>query len=80
MIFHVGECRICRAWQYENSYKSNNLSWAGKYVFWSGKQKLNTKSSTESEIAGTSVYVPFNILIIMSVEAQGYVVKKKFLF
>ena len=29
----------------------------------SGKEKLNTKSSTESEIVGMSAYVPYNLWI-----------------
>ena len=36
------------------------------------KQKLNTKSTTESDLVGTSEYVSFNIWIVMFYEAQGY--------
>ena len=30
-----------------------------------GKKKLNTKSSTEAELVGTSEYVPFNFWMVM---------------
>ena len=46
----------------------------------SSKQKLNTKSSTEVELVGSSEYVSFNVLIIMFMEAQGYAEKKNVLF
>ena len=36
------------------------------------KQKLNTKSSTESEIVGLSEYVPYNIWFINFITAKGY--------
>ena len=38
----------------------------------SSKQKLNTKSSTEAEVVGTSDYVPYNIHITMFMKHQGY--------
>ena len=44
------------------------------------KQKLNTKSTTESELVGTIEYVTFNIWILMFYEAQGYEITKIFLF
>ena len=44
------------------------------------KKKLNTKSTTESELVGTSKYVPFNIWILMFDESQGYEITKYFLF
>jgi hypothetical protein len=46
----------------------------------SSKQKLNTKSSTEAELVGTSEYVPFNIWILMFMKKQGYDIKKNILF
>jgi hypothetical protein len=46
----------------------------------SSKQKLNTKSSTEAELVGTSEYVPFNIWIVMFMKKQGYDIKKNILF
>ena len=33
---------------------------------------MNTKITTESELIGTSEYVPFNIWIVLFYEAQGY--------
>ena len=46
----------------------------------SGKQKLNTKSSTESELVGTSEYLPYNIWFMYFFKAQGYPIKKNILF
>ena len=37
-----------------------------------GKQKLNTKISTESELVGMSEYLPYNIWLVMFLEAHGY--------
>ena len=37
----------------------------------SSKQKLNTKSSTETEIVGMSEYVPYNIWLSMFLKEQG---------
>ena len=45
----------------------------------SGKQKLNTKSSTELELVGTSEYLPYNILFMYFFKAQGYPIKKDIL-
>ena len=39
------------------------------------KKKLNTQSSTESELVGASDYVPFNILSIIFMHHQGYLNK-----
>jgi len=41
----------------------------------SSKQKLNTKSSTECEVVGTSDYLPFPIWFKFFIEAQGYPMK-----
>ena len=38
----------------------------------SSKQKLNVKSSTEAELVGVSDYLPYNIWLLMFLEAQGY--------
>ena len=38
----------------------------------SSKQKLDTKSSTEAELVGTSNYMPYNIWNIMFWHEQGY--------
>ena len=46
----------------------------------SGKQTLNVKSSTESELVGTSEYIPYNLWLIMFMEAQGYYVKDNVLY
>ena len=39
------------------------------------EQKINVKSSTESELVGMGKYVPYNIWFIMFMDAQGYVIK-----
>ena len=41
------------------------------------KQKINIKSSTESELGLTFKYLPYNILLIMFMEVQEYGIKKK---
>ena len=41
----------------------------------SSKQKLNTKSSTESEVVGLSEYIPYNLWLLNFLAAQGYVLK-----
>ena len=46
----------------------------------SNKQQLNTKSSTESEVVGTSDYVPFAVWLALFMEAQGYRIKRYTLF
>ena len=46
----------------------------------SGKQKLNAKSSTEAEIIGVAEYLPYNIWLIMFLEAQGYKLRNNVLF
>ena len=38
----------------------------------SGQQKMNTRSLTETEVVGTSEYLPKNIYFEMFMEAQGY--------
>ncbi len=40
----------------------------GKY----SKQKINVKSSTESELVGVGEYLPYNIWLMMFMGAQGY--------
>ena len=42
----------------------------------SSKHKLNTKSSTESEVFGVSDYLPYNIGFLF-MGAQGYEIKQK---
>jgi hypothetical protein len=46
----------------------------------SNKQKLNTKSSTEAEVVGTSDYVPFAIWLALFMREQGYDIEKSILF
>ena len=46
----------------------------------SSKQKLNTKSSTEAEVVGTSDYVPYNIHMAMFMKHQGYELKTNILY
>ena len=46
----------------------------------SSKQKLNTKSSTESELVGVSEYLPYNIWLLNFMKHQGYRVKHNTLF
>jgi len=38
----------------------------------SNKQKLNTKSSTETELVGNSDYLPFALWMLYFYEQQGY--------
>jgi hypothetical protein len=44
------------------------------------KQKLNTKSSTKSEVVGVSEYVPHKVQMINFLAAQGYNMKKCILY
>ena len=44
------------------------------------KQKLNSKSSTESEVVGTSDYLSRTIWVKMFLEEQGYNLKKNILY
>ena len=46
----------------------------------SAKQKLNTKSTTESEVVGTSDYLPKNIWVNMLLEAQGHILDNNIFF
>ena len=45
----------------------------------SGKQKLNTKSSTEAEFVGASDYLPNTIWVKMFMEAQGFQIHENIL-
>ena len=38
----------------------------------SGKHKINTKSSTEAGVVGTSEYLPYNIWLLVFLLDQGY--------
>ena len=46
----------------------------------SSKQKLNTKSSTESELVGASEYVPYNLWSLQFMTYQGYKPTRNVLF
>ena len=41
----------------------------------SSKQKVNVKSSMESELVGVRQYIPYNIWLIMFLDAQRYGLK-----
>ena len=45
-----------------------------------GKQKLNVKSSTESELVGVSEYIPYFIWLLYFMHEQGYTVESSKLF
>jgi hypothetical protein len=51
----------------------------GGLICKSSKQKLNTKSSTESELVGASDYLPNTLWIKMFMEEQGYPISQCFL-
>ena len=44
------------------------------------KQKLSSKSSTETEVIAVSEYIPYKIWLIHFMEAQGYKFRDKVLF
>ena len=44
------------------------------------KQKINVKSSTESELVGMGKYVPYNICFIMFMGTKGYVIKNNVIY
>ena len=46
----------------------------------SSKQKLNTKSSTESEIVGLSDYVPYNLWFTNFMKEQGYKIEENVVY
>ena len=46
----------------------------------SAKQKINTKSSCETELVGNSDYLPYAIWFMYFLNAQGYHVEKKILY
>lgn len=46
----------------------------------SSKQKLNVKSSLETEVVGVSEYIPHNLQGVMFMEEQGYKLQKNILF
>ena len=46
----------------------------------SSKQKLNTKSSTESELVGASDYIPWTVWTKRFLEEQGYILKRNIFY
>ena len=44
------------------------------------KQKLNTKSSTESELVGASDYIPWTMWTKRFLEEQGYILKRNIFY
>ena len=46
----------------------------------SSKQKLNTKSSTESELVGLSEYLPYNLWWINFLKGQGYIISNNVIY
>ena len=46
----------------------------------SSKQKINIKSSTESELVGMGEYVPYNIWFRLFMGAQGYAIKNNIIY
>jgi hypothetical protein len=46
----------------------------------SSKQKINVKSSTESELVGVSEYLPYNIWLMMFMAAQGYGIENNIVY
>ena len=46
----------------------------------SSKQKLNTRSSTESELVGVSEYLPYDIWQVNFYKEQGYAILKNIVF
>ncbi len=52
----------------------------GAIIHGCSKQKINTKSSTESEVVGASDFLPSTIWTKYFLEAQGYKVRRNILF
>ena len=46
----------------------------------SGKHKINTKSSTESELVGLSEYLPYTIWLLMFLEVQEYKIRNSTIY
>ena len=46
----------------------------------SSKQNINVKSATEAELVGVSEYLPYNIWLLMFMDAQGYSIKNNVAF
>ena len=48
--------------------------------FQSSNQNHNAKNSNKAELIGTSEYSPFNLYMVMFLEAQRYEIKKNIIF
>ena len=46
----------------------------------SNKQKLNVRSSTETELVENSTYIPYNLWILLFMSLQGYEIKDNVLY
>ena len=46
----------------------------------SRKQRMNTGNTTESEVVGVSDYLPYTILLMRFLEAQGYALKLNIMY
>ena len=46
----------------------------------SNKQKLNVKSSTDTELVGNSEYIPYNLWLLMFMGEQGYTINDNVLY
>ena len=47
---------------------------------WSSKQKITTKSSTETELVGVSEYIPYNIWLLYFLGEQGYKIENNVIY
>ena len=46
----------------------------------SSKQKINVKSSTEGKLVGVAEYIPYNLWLLLFLEAQGYGIVKNLVY
>jgi hypothetical protein len=88
-ILGADELSVLRTWvdasytvhEDMKSHTGGTISFGtGTVMCKSTKQKLNTKSSTEAEVVGTSDYIPNTIWLRMFLEAQGYSVTSNILY
>ena len=52
----------------------------GAVIHGCSKQKINTKSSTESEVVGVSDFLPYTIWASYFLKAQGYTLKRNIFY
>jgi hypothetical protein len=70
----VGRCILCRPPRHEEPYRQCHVAMllgTGAAYSASKKQKLNTKSSTESELVGIDDMIPQVLWTKYFMEAQG---------